>query len=65
MNQDRLAPITVFKGAGPVLVEVRQSPFRIQNGELSSDWVHRESPESAGLAVKLAVTAFCVASRPL
>ncbi len=38
-----------------MFVEVRQSPFPIRNRRRSVDSVHRDLPESAGLAVKLAV----------
>ncbi len=50
------SPLTVFKGARQMFVQVHQSPFRIQNGQPIIDSVRRDMPESAGLAVKLPVT---------
>jgi hypothetical protein len=50
--------MTVFKVAERLFVGVRQSPFRIQSDDGGADLVHQDPPESAGLAVKSAVTGF-------
>jgi hypothetical protein len=47
--------ITVFKGARHVFAEAYQSPFCIQKVARAIGSDHGDPPESAGLAVKLAV----------
>ncbi len=55
LRAGQLYVVTVFKGVVRVFVEAHQSPFCIQIGGRDVDSVQQNPPESAGVAVKLAV----------
>jgi hypothetical protein len=48
--------MTVFKGAPQVFADAHQSPFRIQSEACGIGSDHQAPPESAGVAVTLAVS---------